>query len=63
MQELSLECLRKLNKDSIKLNSEIQQINALLEDCYGNIEGMADVSDRIGKVFTLYRELVLEMEK
>lgn len=62
MEELSLERLRKLNSDSVRLNGEIQQINALLDECHGNIEGMADITDRVGKVFALYRELVREME-
>ena len=63
MHEMSLEALQKLNRDSVKLNKQLEEINALLDDCHSSTEGMADVTSRIGHVFVLYRELILEMQK
>lgn len=61
MLELSLEGLRKLRDDSARLNAEIEQINILLDGCQEGMEGMADVSGRMSRVFALYRELVSEL--
>lgn len=63
MQEFSVAELRTLAKDSLKLNEEIVKINELLDKCYNDMGGMADVSDRIAKVFKLYGELISEIKK
>lgn len=62
MSELSLEDLQKLRDGSVRLNIEIEKVNLLLDECQEDMEGMADVSDRMAKVFTLYRELVKELK-
>lgn len=63
MDSLSLESLRKLNQDSLKLSTQLQEINAMLDGCHASIEGMADVAQRISKAFALYRELIAEMQE
>jgi hypothetical protein len=62
MSELSLEDLQKLRDGSALLNAEIENVNLLLDECHEDMVGMADVSDRIAKVFILYRELVRELQ-
>jgi hypothetical protein len=60
---LDLQTLERLSEDSKELNTRLREINILLDEQCGSIDGMRDVTERISKSFELYRALVEELEK
>lgn len=59
---VSLEALKQLRDDSVRLNMNLKEITDLLDEQGQNLEGMQDISSRIKKAFELYRSLVHEMK-
>lgn len=62
-EKMSLESLKKLNNDSLKLDKLLVEINCLLDNCQSSINGMSDVAEKMTMAFKLYRELVEDMHK
>jgi len=59
---INLRTLEQLNQNASKLNTQIVEINSILDTVKEDIAGMVDISARMASVFTLYASMVAEIE-
>lgn len=62
MNNLNIEKLVQLNKDSKILNNKLIEISIALDSCNESVTDMSNITERISKAFKLYAELISELK-